>query len=54
MPLICAEVQALLDRGIPLSFARSTVQCLENQAARGMDMAYGPFTNVERIWELRA
>ena len=51
--LIVSEVNALLAKGLPLSFALSTVQCIENAAARGEDLEYGPFFNVERVWEMR-
>jgi hypothetical protein len=49
---VCQEVAALLRKDIPLAFALSTVQSMANTYCRGLDAEYGPFLNVERIWEL--
>jgi hypothetical protein len=48
---VVAEVQALLDHGVPLAFALSTVQVAENAATRGEDLDYGPFLDVTAVWE---
>ena len=49
---VIAEVRAYLAKGLPLSFALSTVQSIENSAARAEGLDYGPVLNVERVWEL--
>lgn len=51
---IRADVQALLDKGIPLPSALEQVQRIEHAADLADGLDYGPFLNVAKAWEERS